>query len=63
MTYSKRVSAALSYPACKAHASCHLWPVGLYHVFHIISQTVRFSEGRRWEITEHSEKNSKRHYH
>ena len=36
---------SLRYPASNAHAPyCHLWPVMLYYIFHIISQTVRFSK-------------------
>ena len=36
---------SLRYPACNAHAPyCHLLPAALQNVFHIISQTVRFSK-------------------
>jgi len=34
-----------SYPACNELAPyCHLWSAPLYHIFHIISKTVRFSK-------------------
>jgi hypothetical protein len=39
ITYSECVC-SLSYPAYSAHAPllyCHMWPVWLYHIFHIIS--------------------------
>jgi len=33
------------YSACNAHAPyCHRWPARLYDIFHIISQTERFSK-------------------
>jgi hypothetical protein len=36
---------SLSYPACNAHAlCCHLWPVGLYSIFHTFSQKARCSK-------------------
>ena len=42
---------SLRYPACNAHAPCcHLWPVLLYSIFHIISHAARFSKR---EVTEH----------
>jgi hypothetical protein len=36
---------SLSYPKRKAHAPyCHLWPIRLCNIFHIMSQTARFSK-------------------
>jgi len=36
---------SLSYPKCKAHAPyCHLWPMRLRNIFHIILWTGRFSK-------------------
>jgi len=46
---SVRLYTWLSYLACISHIFsialyCHLWPVWLYHNFHIISLKARFSE-------------------
>jgi len=45
---------SLRYPECNAHAPyCHLWPVRLYSIFHIISQTAQISGGGGGGVTEH----------
>jgi len=47
ITYSECVS-SLTHSACNAQAPyCHLWPARLYDVFHTISQTERFSGGKK----------------
>jgi len=45
ITYSegKSVDFVVYYAMRMAVLYCHLWPVWLYHIFHIIYQKVRFS--------------------